>query len=69
MENEWLDIACINHDKYIMHGQIDNGQIDWLNQTVRIEQVLTRDQKDEVDELLFKHEREMLRLLRSFVAA
>jgi DNA-directed RNA polymerase alpha subunit len=52
-----------------MHGQIDSGPIDWLNQTVRIEQVLTRDQKDEVDELLFKHEREMLRLLRSFVAA
>jgi hypothetical protein len=52
-----------------MHGQIDNGPMDWLNQTVRIEQVLTRDQKDEVDELLFKHEREMLRLLRSFVAA
>jgi DNA-directed RNA polymerase alpha subunit len=69
LENEWLDIACINHDKYIMHGQIDSGPIDWLNQTVRIEQVLTRDQKDEVDELLFKHEREMLRLLRSFVSA
>lgn len=69
MENEWLDIVCINHDKYIMHGQIDTGQIDWLNQTVQIEQVLTRDEKDAVDELLFKHEREMRSLLKSFVVA
>ena len=69
MENEWLDIACINHDKYIMHGQIDSGPIDWLNQTVQIEQVLTRDEKDAVDELLFKQEREMRSLLKSFVVA
>ena len=67
MENEWLDIACINHDKYIMHGQIDNGQIDWLNQTVQIEQVLTRDEKDAVDQLLFKHEREFRTLLKGFI--
>ena len=61
MENEWLDIACINHHKYIMHGQI--------NPAIFIEQVLTRDEKDAVDELLFKQEREMRSLLKSFVAA
>jgi hypothetical protein len=52
-----------------MHGQIDSGPIDWLNQTVQIEQVLTRDEKDAVDELLFKQEREMRSLLKSFVVA
>jgi hypothetical protein len=50
-----------------MHGQIDTGQIDWLNQTVQIEQVLTRDEKDAVDQLLFKHEREFRTLLKGFI--
>jgi Spy/CpxP family protein refolding chaperone len=67
MESEWLDIACINHEKYIMHGQIDNGVVDGICQTVQIEQVLTPEQKKEVDDLFFKHEREMRKLLRSLV--
>ena len=65
MENEWLDLAYINFDKVIMHGQIDNGII---SQTVQIEQVLTQEQKNQVYDLNERHEREMRSLLRSFVA-
>lgn len=73
MENEWLDIACINHEKYILHGQIakDGEWIPAINRheivTVQIEQTLTPEQKKQVDDLFFKHEREMRELLRSFV--
>ena len=63
MENEWSDIACLNHEKYIMHGQIEVDNY----QTIQIEQVLTPEEKSQVDDLLFKHEREMLSLLKSFV--
>jgi hypothetical protein len=68
LENEWLDIACINHEKYIMHGQLDNGIVDGFCQTVQIEQTLTPEQKQEVDDLFFKHERELRALLKSYVA-
>lgn len=73
MENEWLDIACINHEKYIIHGQIvkDGDWIPELNRhdivTVQIEQTLTQEQKKQVDDLFFKQEREMRKLLRSFI--
>lgn len=68
MENEWLDLAYINFDKVIMHGQIDNGIVDMISQTVQIEQVLTQEQKNQVYNLNEKHEREMRKLLRSFVS-
>ena len=68
MENEWLDLAYINFDKVIMHGQIDNGIVDMISQTVQIEQVLTQEQKKRVEDLNYKHEREMRKLLRSFVS-
>lgn len=63
MENEWLDIACINHEKYILHGQI--AESDYT--TVQIEQTLTQEEKNQVDDLFYKHEREMRALLRSFI--
>ncbi len=63
MENEWLDIACINHEKYIVHGQL---RLDGCDRT--IEQTLTPEQKKEVDDLIWKQEREMRKLLRGFVA-
>ena len=58
MESEWLDIACINHEKYILHGQIEE---------VKIEQTLTSEEKAKVDELFFKHDRELRALLKGFV--
>lgn len=67
MENEWLELAYINLDKVIMHGQIDNGIVDMISQTVQIEQVLTQEQKNQVYDLNERHEREMRKLLRSFV--
>lgn len=66
MENEWLDIACINHEKYIVHGQIMRRQNDVSLET-RIEQVLTEEQKTRVDDLLFEHGYEMHALLRGFI--
>ena len=69
MENEWLDIACINHEKYIVHGQLEKMQADGFLQNVKIEQTLTQEQKREVDDLLYKHERELRKLLRSFIDA
>ena len=68
MENEWLDLAYINFEKVIMHGQIDNGIVDMIPQTVQIEQVLTQEQKKKVENLNYKHEREMRALLRSFIS-
>lgn len=61
MENEWLDLAYINFDKVIMHGQIVD------HTTVEIEQALTQEQKNKVYDLNEKHQREMRALLRSFV--
>lgn len=63
MENEWLEIAYINYEKAIMHGQI--AESDYT--TVQIEQVLTQEQKNQVYDLNEKHEREMRALLRSFI--
>lgn len=69
MENEWLDLAYINFDKVILHGQINNGIIDafGVGNSQSVEQVLTQEQRREVEDLSFKHEREMRKLLRSFV--
>lgn len=73
MENEWLDLACINHEKYIMHGQTTTleygatGSIG-MERTRVIEQVLTQEQKTKVDDLFFKQEREMRSLLKSFIS-
>jgi hypothetical protein len=70
MESEWLDIACINHEKYIMHGQIvkkEQYRGIYLSGEVQIEQVLTQEQRREVEDLSFKHERELRALLKSFI--
>ena len=70
MENEWLDLAYINFDKVVMHGQIvkEIRQGDfYMNKEVRIEQVLTQEQKELVEDLNFKQEREMRSLLKGFI--
>ena len=53
MENEWLDLSYIN-DKIILHGQIVNVEVDTYEST--------RD-------LLFRHRRELLRLMKSYVVS
>ena len=71
MNNEWLDLAYINFDKVIMHGQIlkkeQHASFYISGYPAQIEQVLTREQQREIEELRFKHEREVLELLKSFV--
>lgn len=63
MSNEWLEIAYINFEKAIMHGQIVVDDY----QTIQIEQVLTQEQKTQIEDLNWKHECEMRSLLKSFV--
>jgi hypothetical protein len=58
LESEWLEVVAVN-DKYIIHGQ--------LTAETTIEQVLTQEQKFEVDDLLTKHSREYRALLKGFV--
>jgi hypothetical protein len=43
-----------------VHGQLNEGARE-------IEQLLTEDQKEQVDDLVFKQSEEMFALLRSFV--
>ena len=64
MENEWLDLAYINLDKIILHGQYIDGYIER-----QIEQVLTDAQKELLGDLDERHAQEKKALLRSFVAA
>lgn len=69
MENEWIDLAYIN-DKVIMHGQVvkkavyDNLYMLGENE---IEQILTKEQVREVEDLMFKHRRELLTLMKGYV--
>ena len=65
MSNEWLEIAWINFDKGILHGQ-------WVNDSgceYPVEQVISEAQRDQVWDMNAKHEAEMKRLLRSFVVS
>lgn len=67
MESEWFDIAYINFDEAILHGRIDEGEDEERvrrERTIRV--VLNEDQKRAVEDLNFKHEREMKKLLRGF---
>lgn len=66
MPEEYFDIAYINFDKAILHGRImdtSGGQRVERN----LEQVLTDEQKRQIEDLNFAHQQEMDRLLSSFV--
>lgn len=70
MENEWLDVAYINFDRAIMHGQVVRKQQYegfYISSEVEIEQVLTTEQRRQVEDLNHKQSREMRELLRSFI--
>jgi hypothetical protein len=58
MEAEWLEIAYINFDKVIMHGESENGIV---------EQELNEEQKYLVFDMNMRHSREMHELLRTFL--
>lgn len=62
MSNEWLEIAWINFTKAIMHGQYVDGTVER-----QVEQTLTDEQVEAVQDLNAKHDAEMFKLLRSFL--
>lgn len=61
MSDEWYEIARINWDKAILHGQICEGQ--------EVEKVLSEDEKERVRTLEDKHHDEMKALLRELAKA
>ncbi|WP_404480007.1 hypothetical protein [Novosphingobium sp. BL-52-GroH] len=68
MPEEWFDLAYINFDKVILHGRITTGHDEFrVRREAEVEQVLTDEQKDAVQELKIKHNDELNALLSSFV--
>lgn len=74
MPEEWFEVAYINFDKAILHGRIMKNQIISTGSmaAVRVEryveQVLTDEQKRQIEDLNSDHELAMQKLLRSFVS-
>lgn len=75
MPEEWFEVAYINFDKAILHGRVmeetsESGGT-FLRGTFKreryIEQVLTVEQKRQIEDLNFEHDQAMQKLLRSFV--
>lgn len=61
MSEDWFDIAWVNHNKAILHGQR-------ADQTT-VERVLTAAERDRIWDLNAKHERESNALLRELAGA
>lgn len=66
MESEWLDLSYIN-DKVIIHGQVQDGENWRTHKTDIIEQILTKEQVREVEDLMFRHRRELLKLMKGYI--
>ena len=62
MNNEWFDIAWINFTKAVLHGQI----VDVQGNEVKVEKVLTDQQREQLYDLNEKHKAAMDELLRRF---
>ena len=62
MENEWFEVAYINFDEAILHGQmaVDGGE-------KQVRKVLSEQEKERVVDMNERHRAEMKALLRSFV--
>lgn len=74
MPEEWFEVAYINFDKAILHGRVMEETTEKYGTFIRgvnreryIEQVLTDDQKREIEDLNFAHDQKMQSLLKSFV--
>lgn len=69
MPEEWFEVAYINFDKAILHGRIRVGFVGYDRPTEKmVEQVLTSEQKRQIEDLNFEHDQAMQKLLRSFVS-
>lgn len=69
MDNEWLDVAYINLDEAILHGRVVDGRDVFgvtLEREVRV--TLTDEQKTQIEDMNFKHQLEMRKLLKGFVS-
>jgi hypothetical protein len=63
MSNEWFEIAYINDDEAVLHGQIvENGE----ERRVRV--LLSIDQRCAIEALQAKHDRELASLVREYAA-
>lgn len=68
MPEEWFEVAYINFDKAILHGRMTAGFDEYrVRQERYLEQVLTDDQKRQIEDLNFAHDQKMQSLLKSFV--
>jgi hypothetical protein len=68
MNNEWLEIAWINFNKAILHGQVVTGTNKFgepIKQSVDL--ILSADQANLIQGLNAKQGAEMFKLLRSFL--
>lgn len=68
MPEEYFDVAYINFDKAILHGRIAVGRDEYgVMREHNVEQVLTKEQREEIEEMRCIHDEEMQCLLASFV--
>ena len=75
MPEEWFEVAYINFDKAILHGRVlelvksDHPALNraYVRTERMIEQVLTDEQKRQIEDLNEKHRDEMQKLLKEFV--
>lgn len=68
MPEEYFDVAYINFDKAILHGRITAGRDEHgCRKEASVEQVLTAEQKKQIEDLNFEHQIAMDKLLASFV--
>lgn len=74
MPEEWFEVAYINFNKVILHGRIMEDTVQkrgtFIQGTKReryIEQVLTDEQKRQIEDMNEEHREAMQKLLRSFI--
>lgn len=68
MPEEFLDTVVINFDKVIVHGRIaDVYDENRFRKTKEIEQVLTKEQVSQLEELYYEQNVTLQKLLKSFV--
>jgi len=68
MPEEYFDVAYINFDKAILHGRITVGLDEHrVRQERYVEQVLSEEQKRQIEDLNSAHREQLDKLLASFV--
>ena len=75
MPEEWFEVAYINFDKAVLHGRVMEEMAEKHGTFIRgvkreryVEQVLTDEQKRQIEDMNEDHQEAMQKLLRSFVS-